>query len=33
MMRRVTFCTLLQTDGRTHVYGIFRGKLERADRP
>jgi hypothetical protein len=33
MMRGVTFCTMLQTDGRTHVYGIFRGRLQRADRP
>jgi hypothetical protein len=33
MMRRVTFCTMLQTDGRIQVYGIFRGKLQRADRP
>ena len=33
MTRRVTFCTMLQTDGRTHVYGIFRGRLQRADRP
>jgi hypothetical protein len=24
---------MLQTDGRTHVYGVFRGKLQRADRP
>jgi hypothetical protein len=22
---------MLQTDGRTHVYGIFRGRLQRAD--
>ena len=33
MTRRVTFCTMLQTDGRTHVYGIFRGRLQRAERP
>ena len=33
MMRRVTFCTMIQTDGHTQVYGIFRGKLRRADRP
>jgi hypothetical protein len=33
MIRRVTFCTMLQTDGRIQVYGIFQGKLQRADRP
>ena len=33
MVRKVTFCTMLQTDGRTHVYGIFRGTLQRADHP
>ena len=33
MMRRVTFCTMLQTDGHIQVYGIFRGKLQRTDRP
>jgi hypothetical protein len=33
MTRRVTFCTMLQTDGRTQVYGIFRGRLQDADRP
>jgi hypothetical protein len=32
MIRRVTFCTMLQTDGHIQVYGIFRGKLQRADR-
>jgi hypothetical protein len=33
MIRRVTFCTMLQTDGHIQVYGIFRGKLQGADRP